>query len=286
MDRAAEIGFRLADEDRKLCERIRFGPLCDPNGPAWIKAGPLRGSSRLRHGLRRLIPWRHTPSIQEYFNLSWLLERHIRTPLPIAAGVLLRNGLPRYQFMLTVEALDAINLDAFLEAAGEEERAGVLDELARETARMHAIGFVHHDLFPRNILVEPRSLDPALLVNGKRVGTWPGPEGIAAAGRRIIFLDAWAGGPAPQLRGPAYDLGCLMVRADELFTAPEQSRLFRTYFAERAAQDRPVDEQRFLAAVAASRGGLVRALQRRPNRLRGPEAPSQLWTPPEVHSIR
>ncbi|HJO27617.1 MAG TPA: lipopolysaccharide kinase InaA family protein [Planctomycetota bacterium] len=282
MDSAADLAFRLAADDTKLCERLRFGPRCDPDGPAWVKAGPLTGSASLRHGLRRLLPWRHAPTIQEYFNLSWLIERHIRTPLPIAAGVLLRHGLPRYQFMLTVEAVGAVTLAEFLENGPPAERAEVLDELARETARMHALGFIHHDLFPRNILLEPRSTDPAILVTGERVGTWPGPVGITGAGRRLLFLDAWAGGPAPQLRGPAYDIACLMLHADELFTGPEQERFFRVYLAERTVQERPVEPTALFRDTTRARRSLVRKLAARPSRLRGYALPDPGWKPPPL----
>ncbi|MAE29588.1 MAG: hypothetical protein CMJ87_11520 [Planctomycetes bacterium] len=282
MDRAADLAFDLAARRAKVCEPTRFGPLNDPAGPAWLKAGPLTGSARLRHGLRRLLPWRHSPTIQEYMNLSWLIERHIRTPLPIAAGVLLRRGLPCYQFMLTVEATDAITLEEFLACGPARERPEVIAELARETGRMHALGFIHHDLFPRNILVEPLSVDPAQLVAGRRVGTWPGPAGIAGAGRRLLFLDAWAGGPAPQLRGPAYDLACLLLRAHEHFSPEEQEQFFRTYLAERRIQERPAQPAILLRDTSRQRQALLRCLRRRPERLRGLAPPEPRWQPPLV----
>ena len=94
----------------------------------------------------------------------------------------------------------------------------------------HRLGFVHRDLFARNLLVET------------------GP-----AGHSIVFLDAWRGGPGRGLRGPIHDLACLMLDGARLFSAGEQRLLLRTY---RTACPRPPGPD-FLPSIARARARLV-----------------------------
>jgi aminoglycoside/choline kinase family phosphotransferase len=119
---------------------------------------------------------------------------------------------------------------------------------------MLALRFVHHDLYPRNLLVAP-----------------------ADAPRRVVFLDAWAGGPAPQWRGPAYDLACFFLEGAELLTRGEQESFLDAYFAERAAQDRPVTRHALLHVARCDRAALRRQLERDPARLRGAPLPRADW---------
>jgi tRNA A-37 threonylcarbamoyl transferase component Bud32 len=193
------------------------------------------------YGLRARLP-----RVREYYNLCWLVERLFQTPLPLAAGALVTRGLPAYQFLLTQEVPDAETLEAFLQHRDRADRITVLDEIARETARMHALGFIHHDLYPRNLLVAHHE-------NERRENA-----------RRVFFLDAWAGGPAPQARGPAYDLGCFLLRADETLEHQEVERFLDLYAAERAAQDRPVNRTQLELGAKRARARLARkALRRR-----------------------
>jgi aminoglycoside/choline kinase family phosphotransferase len=155
------------------------------------------------------------------------------------------------QFLLTVDVPGAITLEAFLRGERVTDRDEVLDELARETARMHALGFVHHDLYPRNVLVLPRT-DTA----------------------RVAFLDAWAGGPPPQLRPAAYDLACLLLHADRELERGEIERFVSTYARERDAHGRPVDAHRVLARAKRIRTRLVERLVARPHERRSEPVPS------------
>jgi tRNA A-37 threonylcarbamoyl transferase component Bud32 len=177
------------------------------------------------------------PCVREHENLRWLRARLFQAPEPLAAGACWRGGMPTFQFLLTRAVPDARTLDAFLAASAAAERALVLDELAREVARMHALGFIHHDLFPRNILV-----------------TDAGPS-------RVWFLDCWAGGPGHLARGPAYDLACLTLGA-EPFAADEVERLFAAYLDERRAQDRPADVLELGAATERARAALAQRATR------------------------
>jgi len=216
----ARLAARLAEgasgEARERCEPLDFA-----GGRAWFKRGPVRPGS----ALRRTLTLRALPRLRECRNLLWLREHGFDAPEPIAAGVLRRGGLPRFQFLLT----RAIEGAETLEARGG---AGLVDALAREVARMHAQGFVHHDLFPRNVLVS-------------------GPD----SSRRFWFLDCWAGGPGPDLRGPAYDLACLLLRAEELLGAGGERRFLESY-----AEARPGELPGLARSVARHRKALLRRI--------------------------
>lgn len=235
----------------------RRGEALDFDGQrAYLKAGPLTGKAALRHGLRALLLRRPAPRLQETANLRWLDGHGFQVPQPLVAGLLRRRGLPRYQFLLTRWVDGARTLERVLDEDTPRERRDILDELAREVARMHALGFVHRDLYPRNLL----ALGPG-------------------RAHRVFFLDAWAGGPGTGLRGPAYDLACLFLEADR-FEPQEQRTLLETYCAVRLAEGRPAPG-RLLVRLAQSRRGLLRRLAREPARLRGRPLPGP-WVPPSL----
>ena len=139
--------------------------------------------------------------------------------------------------------------------AAPELRHGWITELGREVGRLHALRFVHRDLFPRNLLVLPEDRP-----------------------RRIVFLDAWAGGPGPGRRGPAYDLACLLLEGAEQWTRDEQRLFLSTYVAARTKEGRAPGAG-FPARVLRERRGLLRRLARDPARLRGRPMPGD-WTYP------
>ena len=224
-------------------ERIEFA-----GTQAWFKRSILRGSSRWRWALRRV------PRVRERDNLLWLARHSFHVPVPLAAGALVRGGLPLRQFLITQDVPGATTLEEILRGGRSPDRSDVLGQLARETARMHALGFVHHDLYPRNVLVLP-----------------------ANSAGRIAFVDAWAGGPPPQLRPFAYDLACLFLRADRELTDAEVQRFVDVYAAERSARGRPVDARSVLADAKRHRARLIRRLIARPHELRGEPAPALDW---------
>jgi tRNA A-37 threonylcarbamoyl transferase component Bud32 len=214
-------------------------------GRAYFKQSALSGKTRWRYALKRNLLRRPLPRLVEHQNLTWLRARGFRAPEPLAAGAAWHWGLPRLQFLLTREIPRARALDAFLaEEQVAEERLRVLDELAREVARMHDLRFLHHDLFPRNVLVAN--------------------EASSASSGRVWFLDCWAGGPPPQARGPAYDLACLTLRAGDSFTPAELERCFAVYEEARRESGRVLDSARFRSAVARERAALERRVRSRP----------------------
>jgi len=203
-----------------------------------VKGSPLAARAALRHAGARLLLRRPEPRLREFANLSWLRAHGFRAPLPRLAGVLRRVGLARYQ-MLATEHVHAPLLANFLATADGSARRAALEALAEAVARLHALGFVHRDLFARNLLVQS---SPG------------GPE--------PVFLDAWRGGPGPDLRGPLHDLGCLMLDGASLFEPAEQRAFFARYAAGRAAHGRPALPD-LGARVAAERARLLPRERRR-----------------------
>ena len=188
-------------------EAPRHGRFVELGGErAYFKLSALRGKTSVRYALKRRLLRRPLPRLAEFRNLAWLREHGVDAPEPIAAGALWRRGLPRFQFLLTREIAGARTLAAFLaEAKDASARARVLEALATTVARMHALRFLHHDLFARNVLVTGAS--------------------------SVAFLDCWAGGTPPQLRGFAYDLTCLTGDLRGTLSESELELLVETYAA-------------------------------------------------------
>lgn len=183
--------------------------------PAYFKGSPLRPWPALRHALRRAAGL-GIPRLCEFQNLEWLRSRGFLAARPLLAGVRTPGLLPRYQFLFTELRPGEPTLAEWLPRAPPVSRAARLAALARDVARMHALGFVHRDLFPRNLLVP-----------------------TAAPGAACVFLDCWRGGPRPGLRGPDHDLGCLFLDGASLFTLEEQGSFLDTYEEERARLGHP-----------------------------------------------
>jgi len=199
--------------------RERRATLQEPSAPAefagtraWYKHDRLGGKTRWRYALKRLF-LQPLPRFAEYSNLEWLRARAFFAPRPLAAGCLFQGGLPSYQFLISERVEPAVTLAEFLARRDDPLRESVIEEVAREVARLHALHFVHRDLYARNLLVQR--------------------DGLAG---RVFLLDCWAGGPLPGLRGTAYDLRCFLDDAGALLDAGERERFLELYAEERAAQ--------------------------------------------------
>jgi tRNA A-37 threonylcarbamoyl transferase component Bud32 len=244
LDEAHELVQELVKRPAPVGEFLTFaGASC------YCKAGKLKGRSRWRHALRGWLRLGHAPCVQEYFNMCWLHNRHFQVPLPLVGGVVRRHGLPAYQFLITRQVLGSATLDEALDSEPQPRRRELLRELAQEVGRMHALSFVHHDLFPRNILVAPAD--------------WP---------RRILFLDLWAGGDCLHFRPPAYDLGGFLLESAHLLVAEERREFLEDYRASCQSQGRsaPAD---LLNRIGQQYGKLHRRLAQQPGRLRGRPLP-------------
>lgn len=205
------LGAReLFEEARPALEESARGarPARGPRqlGPymAFFKGSPLGTRPALRHALRAAAGL-EIPRLQEFLNLDWLLAHDFQAARPLLAGVSRQGLLPRYQFLFTEFRPSEPTLCQWFPQAAPELRAALLASLARDVARMHRLGFVHRDLFARNLLAG---------------STRPGPT--------CTFLDAWRGGRRG-LRGPEHDLGCLFLDGASLFTVREQYHFLETY---------------------------------------------------------
>jgi tRNA A-37 threonylcarbamoyl transferase component Bud32 len=217
---------------------------------AWLKSEPVSERARLRLSLRRWLG-AGAPCVSELRNLRWLREHDFRAPEPLAAGVLVRGGLVLRQLLATRWLGAHRTLDVVLrDAPAVELRTRVL-ELARDLAHMHALDFVHRDLFPRNLLVD--------------------------SAPRVIFSDCRRGGRARLRRAAEYDLGCLMLEGASLLERAEQLELFTCYFAERAARGAPANPAASLAAANRCREALLAQIARVPQRWRSPSPPLSSW---------
>ncbi len=227
----------------------------------FFKYGPLRGKARWRHALRRALALSEFPRIQEFLNLEWLRARGFDAPRPLAAGALLRSGLPVLMYLITEEVPDARTLDQFLPDAPPDVRQRVLEKLAVDLARLHVSGFVHRDLFPRNLLIAPGA--------SKAAGSLP----------RVLFLDCWRGRPGglnPAARGLAYDLACFMLEGATLLDTSEQQLFLHCYCNESARRGRRVPMKTLIESVQSLRQEVFeREAHRRPHLSVDPS-----WEPP------
>jgi hypothetical protein len=218
---------------------------------SYYKGSPLDARHALRHAVRRAVRLAEVPRLQELANLAWLRERGFLAPRPLLAGVLERGGLPRFQFLFTELVPLAPTLAELFRAGPRERRGPALAALARDLARLHALGFVHRDLFARNLLVC-----------------------ATESGVRCAFLDAWRGGPGPALRGPEHDLGCLFLDGAALFAREEQVLFLSTYGEESSRAGRNLRRD-WLARVARERRAChARESRRRPGLQPGWDIPA------------
>jgi len=168
-----------------------FKGSCFPRHAGWRHA--------FRSGLLRF----DLPRRAEHKNLEWLSAHGFRAPRPVVSGAWWSGPRPRYQYLLTERVPDAVGMPEALARRTSAERLELVADLGRRVAELHALGFVHRDLYPRN-----------LLVAGDADPEW-------------IWLDAWRGGVRFQLRGRGYDLACLT--GDAALAADERHRFLASY---------------------------------------------------------
>jgi len=239
-ERELFVPARAALEESARAARSERGPRGLGAFTAYFKGSPLALRPALRHALRRAAGL-EIPRLQEYANLAWLRARGFLAARPLLAGVRAAALLPRYQFLFTELRPAEPTLGQWFMEAAPEERVARLAALARDVARLHRLGFVHRDLFARNLLVPADRSDP-----------------------RCVFLDAWRAGPGRGLRGPDHDLGCLFLDGAGLFSREEQCSFLRTYREESARLGRPLARSWPERVEGARSAVLRREARRRP----------------------
>jgi hypothetical protein len=146
--------------------------------PTWAKSRGLLGRGTV---------FGTPPEIREFKNLEFLREKGVPAVRPVAAASLSQGGRLVAHALLTEHVPDAIDLHRRLGtpddpvAADPVVRRRVAELIGRHVHRMHAEGFVHADLYARNVLVRVDEDGPA-----------------------VWFCDCRRGGP-PSLRRKAVD---------------------------------------------------------------------------------
>ncbi len=245
---------RIADANQPVI--ARFESVNEFEG--YWKGGPLRKKTALRYQIKQRLFAQAHPRLAEFQNLEWLRDRLFCAPRPLAIGEWRQAGLVRYQWLFTerMQGREALS-EAWPKRTQADRRLAIL-HLADEVARMHSLHFVHHDLFPRNIMF------------GDESHTQP-----------IAFLDAWAGGPGFCLRGPNYDIACLALRWPGEWERDEQALFLRRYLDSRQAQGRPIKNvARWIRSIESQRRAWVRKLESSSRRRGGLPVPSAEWSAP------
>lgn len=201
----------------------------------YVKGGPLAPAPAKRHGRALRFLHRHPPRRREFENLCWLRRSGFEAAEPVLAAYARRKGRILGQLLVTVRVDRAGSLRPLLETGLRDPLRGpVLDALARTVGDMHAKGFGHGDLYPRNLLY----------IGGK------------GSPVRIVLLDAWRGGPTKSPRvfkAAARDLGCFFLHGAEWLSEQEQLRFVRRYRGALREHRISVDEARLRRAIERGR---------------------------------
>ena len=104
---------------------------------------------------------------REVRNLQYFSALGLRTPTVIACGQEYRHGLLQRSVLVTAEVTDASDLAALIRdkgiyACGTASARSILAQVAISAQILHAAGFYHKDLKPRNILVRHNGEQPEL----------------------------------------------------------------------------------------------------------------------------
>lgn len=187
-----------------------------------LKCYRYAGWGRARHLLGRGTLCGTAPEVNEFRALAWLREHGIPAVRPILAASRTRRGRLLTHALLTEHVPEAPDLATRLDTPGDPVRedpavrARTLTRLASTLARMHAAGFAHRDVHPRNVLVH---LDDRLEP-------------------RLFLLDCRRGGPASWRRGALFDLATLDADLVGRVSGPERLRALRAYLPEGTATRR------------------------------------------------
>ncbi len=119
-----------------------------------------RWAHRIR-GMFRGTLLRRSRARSEYRALQQMRRLGIQAVRPVAYGERREAGFVRTCFLITESVPDSMPLSAFIQRFAEQRgsrrsvqiRREILTSLARQVRHMHDAGFVHRDLFWRNVLI-------------------------------------------------------------------------------------------------------------------------------------
>ena len=233
----------------------------------FIKGGPLPKSAARRHRWRGIFLGAPLPALAEFLGAEWLRERLFQTPEPLAAieahsrSRILGSGMVRLRqpaaqlFMTAAVPNSRLFQEAWITQT-EDERERSCHELGTEVGRLHALHFLHADLYPRNVLVDDT------------------PVG----GRSLWFIDSWAGGPTAWRRGSLRrlesDLGTWLTEFEPGLDGVHLRTLLEAYVESRFQNGRPIKRLGpWLESIQGARRHELRRLERQRYRLRGAAFP-------------
>jgi hypothetical protein len=193
--------------------------------PDWGKSRGLLGRGTL---------FGTAPELAEFKNLAFLREKGIPAVRPVAAAAVTSGLRLVAHALLTEHVPDAPDLARRLSTPGDPVAADVgvrhrvAELIGRNIFRMHSEGFVHRDLFARNVLVRVDEDGPA-----------------------VWFCDCRRGGPPGMGRKAVDDLASLDGDLKGRWSRAARVRVVRTYAGPGA------DIHDFCAEIARRRDALA-----------------------------
>lgn len=160
-------------------------------------------------GLFRGILFGPSKVQREYENIERLRRWNLDAPTPIGYGEQHCAGFLTRSFLMTEGIKNPVPLDRVIQQGIDDpRRRALITGLADTVRQMHQHGFVHHDLYWRNIILNDQSLDRFYLIDCHKGRTWSRREEIASR---------------------AHDLACLDAPAPEFFRRTDRLRFFLRY---------------------------------------------------------
>lgn len=252
-------GEELSERCVTLTQRVSGQPETIGGRSVFMKGGPLPKSAARRHRLRGVLLGVPLPAAAEFLAAQWLRERLFQSPEPLAAIEAYASSMgpqrlrrPVAQLFMTAALPGTTTFQIAWDQRTPAQRATLCHELGTEVGRMHALHFLHADLYPRNVLVEQ----------------------APASGRSLWFIDSWAGGATAWRRGSARrlesDLGTWLSEFEPGVDGSHLRTLLEAYLEARSQNGSPISgTQGWLASVQEARRRELRRLERQRYRLRG-----------------
>jgi len=169
----------------------------------WATAKGLLGRGTL---------WGTAPEVTEFKGLVFLRAHGVPAVRPVAAASRTEKGRLVAHALLTEHVPDSVDLARRLATPGDPVRDDpavrrrVAQLIGRHAHRMHSEGFVHRDLFARNVLVR-----------------------VDEDGPSVWFCDCRRGGPPSFRWKPDDDLATLDLDLNGLLPRTDRMRILRAY---------------------------------------------------------